>query len=263
MKIRFIQDFTIISDNDYKKIDKQSIDKLVKDILEDRPHTRKILKKFTHSIGEERVSRFDVIYGEQSTEIKYKEAGCTFLLDLNKVHFSFSLSGERRRITDEIKDGENILCLFAGVGPFPIVLARRKKVDIVAIEKNPDAFYYLLKNIENNRLKGFIKAINADVDDLFNYLEKNSFDRVIAPAPKIEKDFSSLYIDSIKKEDGKKIYLYDFCHKDEVDILKSIPWVLNVKKCGSYSPKVYRVCIEIDSGLFYQNVGQNIEKSSK
>ncbi|RZN63966.1 MAG: hypothetical protein EF806_05960 [Candidatus Methanoliparum thermophilum] len=249
MKIRYIQDIAMISESGYDDTDTRMI---VAKILYEKPKIRKILKKATHSTGEERISRFDVIFGDRSTEIEYKEGGCNFIFDINKTYFSFSLSGERRRIANEIKNGENILCLFAGVGPFPIILARQKKVDIVAIEKNCDAFYYLLKNIEINRLRGSIKAINDDVENLFKYVNKNSFDRVIAPAPKIDKDFSSLYIDSIKKETGKKIYLYDFSLKDEIDRLRKIPWVLNVKKCGSYSPRVYRTCIEIDIGLYYK-----------
>jgi|GEM_PF-1278712 len=263
MKIRYIQNTAMISDDKYNDMNEQTTKKIVSRILNDKPNIKKILRRTTNSIGEERISRFDVIYGDQSTEIEYKEEGCHFTFDINKVHFSFSLSGERRRITNEIKDGEKVLCLFAGVGPFPIIIARHKKVGIVAIEKNPDAFYYLLKNIENNKLKGSIKMINDDVENLFRYIEKNSFDRVIAPAPKIFKDFSSLYIDSLKKERGKKIYLYDFCYIDEINLLRNIPWVLNVKKCGSYSPRVYRVCIEIDAGLFYQNMDKNMKISSK
>jgi len=250
MKVRYIQNIAMVSEDKYNDTDEQTIDKTVSMILNHKPNIKKILRKTTESIGEERISRFDVIYGDRSTEIEYKEAGCNFIFDINKSHFSFSLSGERRRIANEVNDGEKILCLFAGVGPFPIIIAWHKKVEIVAIEKNPDAFYYLLKNINNNRLIGSIKAINADVEDLFKHVEKNSFDRVIAPAPKIDKDFSSFYIDSLKKEEGKKIYLYDFCHANEIDLLKNIPWVLNVKRCGSYSPRVYRVCIEIDIGLY-------------
>ena len=243
MTIRWIGDVAIIS--------KERIE----EVFKKKPSTKKILKKEGNTEGEYRVPKYRVVYGKGMTEIIHREEHCDLLFDINKVHFSFSLSGERKRIAQEVNDEENILCLFAGVGPFPIVITKKKKVRIVAVENNPDAFRYLLKNLEMNKLKGSVKALNIDAEELFenDHEEKNSFDRVIAPAPKIGKNFTYLLIDAIKKERKKKIYLYDFCRAEEIDFMKRLPWVVNVKKCGSYSPRVYRVCVEIDGGIYYES----------
>jgi len=227
----------------------------IEEVFKKKPPAIKILKKEGNTEGEYRIPKYRVVYGGGTTEIAYRERYCDLLFDINKVHFSFSLSGERKRIAQEVTDGENILCLFAGVGPFPIVIAKRKRVRVVAVEKNPDAFGYLLKNLETNKLEGSVKALNIDAEELFrhDHEEKNSFDRVIAPAPKIGRNFTDILIDAIKKERGKKIYLYDFCRAEEIDFMKRLPWVVNVKKCGSYAPKVYRVCVEIDGGIYHEN----------
>lgn len=51
--------------------------------------------------------------------------------------------------------------MFAGVGPYSILLAKSKKpAKVIAIDKNPDAVYYLKENISLNSVKN-IEAIKA------------------------------------------------------------------------------------------------------
>ncbi|MCK5234078.1 MAG: class I SAM-dependent methyltransferase family protein, partial [Candidatus Aenigmarchaeota archaeon] len=73
------------------------------------------------------------------TETIHTESGCRLRLDLAKTYFSSKLSGERTRIAGLVQDNENILVMFAGAGPFPIVIAKKKDVKITAVEINPDA----------------------------------------------------------------------------------------------------------------------------
>ncbi|MCK5333705.1 MAG: class I SAM-dependent methyltransferase family protein, partial [Candidatus Aenigmarchaeota archaeon] len=68
------------------------------------------------------------------TETIHTESGCRLRLDLAKTYFSSKLSGERTRIVGLVQDNENILVMFAGAGPFPIVIAKKKDVKITAVE---------------------------------------------------------------------------------------------------------------------------------
>ena len=70
------------------------------------------------------------------------------MLDVKKVYFSPRLATERKRITDQVKNNEIIVDMFAGIGPFSISIARKHKVKIYAIDINPYAYKYLKKNIE-------------------------------------------------------------------------------------------------------------------
>ena len=74
-------------------------------------------------------------------------------LDVKKVYFSPRLATERKRVADLVSDGEEILDMFAGVGPFPFVIAKEKSVDITAVDINEVAIQYLNENIKINKVK--------------------------------------------------------------------------------------------------------------
>ena len=78
----------------------------------------------------------------------HREYGCRYKVDLAKAYFTPRLSTERSRILSWIKEGDTIIDMFAGVGPYSILLAKSKKPsNVIAIDKNPDAVYYLKENI--------------------------------------------------------------------------------------------------------------------
>ena len=153
-------------------------------VIQVHPNVKTVAKKEGPMEGEFRVRRLKVIYGENTTETLYKENGAKMLLDPAKVYFSPRLSFERKRIAGLVKDGEHILALFAGVGPFPLVIAKQgKKCEIVAIELNPAAVEYMEKNILLNKAKD-IKAICGDVKEIVPRDYANWADRILMPLPK-------------------------------------------------------------------------------
>ena len=48
---------------------------------------------------------------------------------------------------ESVNEGEKILDMFCGIGPFPIVIAREKDVEITAVDINESAIKYLDENI--------------------------------------------------------------------------------------------------------------------
>lgn len=187
------------------------------------------------------------------TEAVHRESGCRYKIDVSKAYFSARLSGERERISSQVKGREKILCLFAGVGPFAILPAKRKNVKVVAIEINPDAVNYMRENIEMNKVTDKVEALLGDVADVVPKV-RGKFDRIIMPAPKNAADFLELALAKAKK--GAVIHLYTFAPVEEIDALgdkikarckaaKKRVEILVVRKAGEIGAYNYRVAVDI------------------
>ncbi|MFN7088860.1 MAG: class I SAM-dependent methyltransferase, partial [Candidatus Paceibacteria bacterium] len=174
------------------------------------PNIKVVAKKEGPMEGEYRTRKIKVIYGEQRTETEYRENGTRILVDIAKVYFSPRLSFERKRIAGLVKDGENVLALFAGVGPFPLVIAKEhKKCNIVAIELNPEGARYMEKNIKLNKLVN-VKVVLGDVNEVVPHVYQNWADRVIMPLPKDAEFFlKAAYVGA---KDNATIHFYTFAN---------------------------------------------------
>jgi len=120
--------------------------------------------------GEFRLQKFECIYGVDKRETTHKENNCKFLVNVEKVYFSPRLSTDRLEIAREVKDNENVLVMFSGVQPYPIVIAKNSNANLViGIEKNPDAYFYSKENLLLNKTKNVVVFI----DDVKNVLPLN------------------------------------------------------------------------------------------
>lgn len=188
------------------------------------------------------------------TETVHRESGCRYKIDVSKAYFSARLSGEREKIASQVKNGEKILCLFAGVGPFAILPAKRKNVKVTAIEINPNAVKYLRENIEMNKVADKVEAIPGDVAEVLPKL-RGKFDRIIMPAPKNAADFLELALTKAKK--GAIIHLYTFAQIEEIGALPELikarckaagkkVEIIDVRKAGEVGPYNYRMAVDIN-----------------
>jgi tRNA (guanine37-N1)-methyltransferase len=128
------------------------------------------------------------------------------------VYFSPRLSSERQRVANNIKKGEIIVDMFAGVGPFSIVIARSCDVkQIYGIDINPCATSFMLQNIKINKCQPKITVILADSTKI----PHNSFsaDRVIMNLPEKSLDAIPQACQFLKPEGGF-IYLYLFASEE-------------------------------------------------
>jgi len=149
-----------------------------------------VYKKSGPMEGVYRTRKLKFLAGERRTVTEYKENDCRFRLDVAKVYFTPRLSFERERIAEQVKPGEHILALFAGVGPFPIVIVKlQPHVKIHAVELNPDAFKYMQENIRLNRMQEIITPLLGDVKEIVPAKFVNSADRILMPLPKGAEKF--------------------------------------------------------------------------
>jgi len=177
-------------------------------VMDVQRNVRVVVKKEGPMEGEYRVRKMKVIGGENRTETVHRESEARMMLDVSKVYFSPRLSFERKRIAGLVEDGESVLALFAGVGPFPLVIAKtKKKCRIVAIELNPVAAAYMRKNIALNKMKNII-AVEGGVGEIVPRDYENFADRVLMPLPKDAEEFlDAAYMGA---KDGAIVHFYCF-----------------------------------------------------
>jgi len=191
-------------------------------LIEINPRFETVCSIESNHEGKYRVQKVKVIAGKKQTVATYKESACTFLIPLGKVFFSPRLSGERTRIAAMIQPNETVGCWFSGVGPYPIVFAKNSCAEkIVAIELNPIAHKYAVKNGELNKVnKGCMKGkekvvfIKGDVKKVFKKF-KRAFDRIAMPLPHTGYQFlkEALYC---TKPNGM-IHFYEIVVKEDYD----------------------------------------------
>jgi len=240
-----IGDIAIIND-----LDGRDRDESVEGILAHHD-VKTILLKTEGLSGEFRIGEYENLFGEE-TETVHREHGHQFRVDPTEAYYSERFSTERERIASQIEAGENVLVMFAGVGPFAVLCAEKAE-KVVAIEKNPQACKYLKENIELNNFEDKIEAFCGDVREIVPDLEKE-FDRVIMPLPGSAIKFLDIALGSL--HEGGLIHLYSFVEdqdfrpvEEKIERIMSERGleykVLNRVRCGYKSPSEDRYCFDI------------------
>ncbi len=225
---------------------------MARSLLASHKNIKTVMKKAGGHTGTYRLQKLTHIAGERTTETLHRENGVSIKLDIRKVYFSPRLATERLRIARKIKEGEEILAMFAGCGPYPLVIAKNSKAKkIVAVEINPLAVKYADENIKLNKITN-ISNIKGDVKKVVPTLKKK-FDRVIMPLPKGAETFLPQAIAAVKKRG--MLHFYDFLKEGEIPEkgIEKIEKALKGKKykieevvrCGQLAPRAYRVCFDI------------------
>ncbi|MBQ9161415.1 MAG: class I SAM-dependent methyltransferase family protein [Methanobrevibacter sp.] len=211
---------------------------------------RSIYMKKSAVKGTTRVRELEFLSGEDNPVTIHKEHGTRLKLNVKEMYFSPRLATERKRVMESVRDGERILDMFCGIGPFPIVIARNHEVDITAVDINSQAIKYLNENIRLNKLKGTIRTYCGDVRDVSKQFN-SKFDRIIMNLPGLAYTFLDVSFDLI--EDGGIINYYEFSDSYEQGIsrlkeacLKQDKKVeiLNTRKVKSTSPGEWHIAID-------------------
>lgn len=222
------------------------------EIIKNFKHIKTVLKKTKKYSGKFRLPKLKIIAGERTKETIHKENDVLINLDVEKVYFSSRLSNERKRINTLIKKNERVLVMFSGCGVYSIVISKNSKPnEIYSIEINPVAFKYQEENIKLNKIKN-IMPFKGDVKKIIPKINQK-FDRILMPLPKGAEKYLDLALSKIKK--NGTIHFYDFSEENKYEnIVKNIEKeckkqnkkykILNIVKCGQFSPRVYRICVD-------------------
>ena len=163
--------------------------------------------------GNFRTRSLEILAGDDSTETEYKEFGCRFRIDVEKAFFSPRLSTERERISNLIQDGEVVTNMFAGVGMFSIMAAKKKICTVYSLDLNPTASELCEKNISINKLAGRVISINGDSADIIKERLIDKSDRTLMLLPERSDEFLDSAIATTKS--GGIIHYYSHVHADK------------------------------------------------
>ncbi|WP_440945921.1 class I SAM-dependent methyltransferase [Methanosarcina sp. T3] len=245
-----IGDIALLEDPD---LDSQKALKIAAALLRTQPNIKTVVKPLTPVIGEFRIREFEVIAGERRTETVHREYGCRYKVDLSRAYFTPRLSTERSRILSRVQEGDTVVDMFAGVGPYSILLAKSKKPSkVIAIDKNPDAVHYLKENISLNSVKN-IEAIEGDAREEAKRFAGTA-DHVIMNLPHSAHEFLDSAV--LLTKPGGVIYYYGIT--PEADLFESSVGfirkaaenagrkieILEKRVVRSYAPYQYNICIE-------------------
>ncbi|NJE26952.1 class I SAM-dependent methyltransferase family protein [Thermococcus sp. MV5] len=220
-----------------------------KAILQVHKHITAVFAKGSKVLGKYRVRELIHLAGEQKTETIHRENGIRLKLDVGKVYFSPRLATERMRIFKKVQRGEIVFDMFAGVGPYSILLAKKAKL-IFACDINPWAIRYLEENKKLNKVKNVIPIL-GDVRKVAGQIKA---DRVIMNLPKFAHYFLEEAMVSVRREGI--IHYYGFSHEDDLfgehekkikEIAKNLGReikILEKRKVRPYAPYQYNIAID-------------------
>src|SRR3989475_12682688 len=179
-------------------------------IMEVHPNVRAVFAKSGEVSGPERVRPLRYLSGENRTRTIHREQGCLFKVDLSKVFFSPRLSTEHQRVALLVDKGERVVDMFAGVGPFSILIAKRVgDVRVEAIDTNPEAVELLRENVRANKVESKVHAHLGDSRDIIRENFTHVASRVIMNHPSASKDFIKEACDALHPTGGL-IHYYTF-----------------------------------------------------
>jgi len=184
-------------------------------ILKTQKNVKTVLAKAGDISGTFRVRDYTFIAGENKTTTIHREYGCQYHVDVAKAYFSPRLSTEHQRVASLVKSGETVVDLFAGVGPFSVIIAKTcKDVKVYAVDLNPEAVRLLEENVRFNRVEGRVYPVLADAREIAQTKLKGAADRVIMNLPETAIGFVDATCQAIKPTGGT-VHFYAFVRQPD------------------------------------------------
>jgi tRNA (guanine37-N1)-methyltransferase len=243
---------------EFKEIKHEIAEKILREVN----YIKVVVEKKSPISGEHRVMDLEWLAGEKRFTTIHREYGCIFKLDISKVYFTPRLSTERMRIARMVRAGEVIVNMFAGVGTYSIIIAKRaleKPSKIYSIDINPYAYNYAVENVRINKVEDIVIPILGDAKEVIMNKLMGVADRVLMPYPELALKYLEYAIMALK-DSGGIIHAYDFIKymKNEDPKVKmreryeeklkefDVKYeILDVRRTGEVAPREYRMVIDI------------------
>ena len=165
--------------------------------------------------GEFRVRDLEVVAGDKKLETVHQEYGIRLLVDPSRVYFNPRLAGERHRVASLVREGETVIDMFSGIGPFAIMIAKQAKPFVVfSLDINPDCIEYTRRNIEINKVATVV-PIEGDAKQII--FDIPCADRIVMNLPHTARQF---YAEALTRLNvGGTIHFYHICERHEIDMV--------------------------------------------
>ena len=221
---------------------------------------RSVLNRASKIKGELRVRDWEVVAVDDAaagndltpTETVHREYGHSFRLDLAAVYFSPRLATERHRVVEQIEPDEQVLDMFAGVGPFAIPAASRG-ASAVAVDLNETAVDYCRENARRNGVADAVTTVAGDVREVADDY-RGWADRLVMNLPHSANEFVETAVALAGEE--CVLHYYDIQHEDDpfepgIEAIKSAAepaYTVSVETqhiVRSYAPHELNVCLDV------------------
>ncbi|HYY92501.1 MAG TPA: class I SAM-dependent methyltransferase family protein [Candidatus Dormibacteraeota bacterium] len=233
-------------------------DRVAGAILEIHRNVKAVFAQTGPISGSERIRPLRHIAGENRTETVHREFGCAFRVDLSGAFFSPRLSTEHNRVARQVAEGERVVDMFSGVGPFSILIAKYvNEIAVDAIDSNPAATRLLEENARANKVGSKVRVHLGDAREVVNRLPHIAT-RVIMNHPSAARDFVDSACDALSTRGGV-VHYYSFASGDtpEVEARKeletalkssnhSIHRLLGVRKVREVAPVKWQIAIDAE-----------------
>ncbi len=213
---------------------------------------RSVAIKTGPTSGEERHPFYEVVAGDCNTVTTHIENGVQFKLDALRITFSGGNKRERINIANQVKPGEKVVDMFSCVGQFALQIAKSTDALVTAIEINPEAYQFLLENIQLNNLENRVTAILGDCRKVHPV---NYANRIIMGYLHNTELYLPHALESLIQEGGV-IHLHKSIQKDilrdtlseirEICVSNGFKSQIQARKVKNYSPSVEHVVFDID-----------------
>lgn len=225
-----ISSFDVVGELAIIKIPKKLIKKqllIATAIFQLQPSVKTILKITQEHSGKFRLPKYKFLAGKKTFETISKENGCSFHVDVRKSYFSPRLSNERKRIYEQVEEGETVCVFFAGVGAFAIEIAKYSNAkNVIGIEWNPSAVRSMEKNMQLNKIKN-MQATSGNVAVVSKKFF-NSCSRVVMPSPSNSEKYLDYALKCLKNKKGI-IHFYHFAENKD-SFKKPVQWIESAAK---------------------------------
>ena len=204
--------------------------------------------------GPHRVRSLEPVAGEGPLATVHRENGIRLHVDLAAAYFSPRLATEHRRVADLVRPGERVLDMFAGVGPFAVLIAKDgRAAEVHAVDLNPRAAELMRANAKANRVEARMHVHEGDARAVVPPMGR--FDRIIMNHPHHAVEFMDVALGVAK--DGAVVHLHAIGRPAEVDAVEREALSLAMaagwpstrtalrRQVGSFGPGVWHHCLDI------------------
>ena len=205
--------------------------------------------------GAFRVRDLEIVAGEPRTTTVHTEFGLRYHADVAQAYFSPRLGSERLRIANQVVAGESVADPFAGVGPYAILIAKRRRPSrVVASDANPVAVAFLRQNVAANRAEG-VEVREGDARKVLR--DVAPVDRIILDLPHSAMDFLPDALPALGPRGTIHVYaiLEDADREDRVQAIRQIAEEHNRPAASirphvvrAYSPTQHHVAFDLTVG---------------
>jgi tRNA (guanine37-N1)-methyltransferase len=237
-----VGDIAMVEDNDAERV--------AAALMSTSKSIKTVIAPISDVEGEFRTRRFRHVAGETRTVTLHREHGLRYRVDLEGAYFTPRLGTERLRIAGLVSPGDVVLDMFAGVGPFALLLAK-KGAEVIAIDKNPVAVKYLRENALLNKVNNIV-ILEGDAAELaLRYGDRadhvimnlpHSASAFLLPAMRAAKPGGMVHYYCIAPEED--LYRDEALIKKAAEVMDAGVDVLYKEIVRSYAPHRHNVVID-------------------